>query len=106
MISHYLHQKIRYKINRSFFSGAQYGKTTIFIVKDVFLIRDFFEDTQQMRHEFWHIIDISQSNELKCALDDRNSYLECSSAHFDYEHCVLRLHGSFNDGDHPEDCSF
>ena len=57
MISPYFCQKIPYRMHSSFFTGAQFNKTTMILLLDSCHVYD--EELHKVRNEPYHIIDIS-----------------------------------------------
>ena len=107
MIEPYLVKKIIDRMCASFFTGARYGKKTVFVVKDSkhSLTGSKWMDFR-MKHTYYNIIDISNifSFAFITACNNPDSVLRCSNEHYDFVHCILTL-TSFriidDDGDIP-----
>ena len=92
MISKYLAKKIEHKMHLSYFAGIPHKKTTIFILRDTRHNYNFDVVDHRFRNAHFHIIDISDVRED--VLDDDESYLVCSGAHYGFHSCVLKLRPS------------
>ena len=91
MISKYLVKKIEHKMHLSYFAGIPHKKTTIFILRDSRHNYNF-DVIDQFQNAHFHIIDISDVR--ADVLDDEESYLVCSGAHYGFHSCVLKLRPS------------
>ena len=91
MISKYIVKKIEHKLHLSYFAGIPHKKTTIFILRDSRKNYNF-DVIDRFRNVHFHIIDISDVRPE--VLDDRESYLVCSGAHYGFHSCVLKLRPS------------
>ena len=105
MVEHYFRRKTLYKMHSAFFTGAQFGKTTTFLLMDTCHVYD--EGLHKLRNTPYPIIDISSNgSDLPLALDDQESFLQCTNAYIDFDHCVLRLEETWWDDIHdtPSEC--
>ena len=91
MISKYIVKKIENKLHLSYFAGVPHKKTTIFILRDSKHNYNF-DVIEQFQNAYFHIIDISDVRPH--ILNDRESYLVCSGAHYGFHSCVLKLRAS------------
>ena len=88
-------------MSNSFFTGAQFGESTAFVIMDPKspLRRDNAVTSNNWR-EFRHynIIDISAYNGTfrTCFARGKAVTLQCSGRHYDFAHCILTLHNGFN----------
>ena len=86
-VSNYIVKKIEHKMHSLFFAGAPHGKTITFILQDS-KHNYTFDVIQRFEGAHFHIIDIS--NITPRILNDNDSYLMCSGAHYDFHSCVLK----------------
>jgi len=110
------HRKILFRMSNSFFTGAQFGETTIFVIMDSnsFLRGDNVVASNALRefrlaNKYYNIIDISVYNGTFQTIFARGSgtTLRCSGRHCEFTHCILTLHNGFHCGIHNIyiDCS-
>ena len=91
MLSKYITKKIEHKLDLSYFAGIPHKKTTIFILQDTKHSYNF-DVIEQFHNTHFHIIDLSDVRPH--ILNDRESYLMCSGAHYGFHSCVLKLRAS------------
>ena len=87
-ISKYIVTKITSNLHLSYFAGFPHGETTTFILRDSKHNYNF-DVVERFKNAHFHIIDISDVTPR--ILNDRNSYLMCSGAHYGFHSCVLKL---------------
>ena len=88
VVSKYIVKKFVSKLYLSYFAGAPHGETATFILQD--LKHNYnFDVLEKFKEAHFHIIDISDVTPR--ILNDRNSYLMCSGAHYGFHSCVLKL---------------
>ena len=75
----------------SYFAGAPQGKTTLFILQDS-KHNYTFDVLEKFQSVHFHIIDISDVTPQ--ILNDRDSYVMCSGAHYGFHSCVLQVRKS------------
>ena len=94
MIELYFVKKIIDRMCASFFTGARYKETTVFVIKDSkhSLTGSTWMDFR-MTHRYYNIIDICNifSFAFIMALNDKFSVLCCSNEHYDFVHCILTV---------------
>ena len=88
LVSKYIVKKIDSKLHVSYFAGAPHGETTTFILQDSKHNYNF-DVLEKFKGAHFHIIDISDVSPR--ILNDRDSYLMCSGAHYGFHSCVLKL---------------
>jgi len=96
-------RKILFRMSHSFFTGAQFGESTSFVVLDskLPLRRNNAAISNKWReftraNKYYNIIDISMYDDTFRTCFARGSAvtLRCSGRHYDFTHCILTL----NDG--------
>ena len=99
------HRKILFRMSKSFFTGAQFGESTAFVIMDSkSLLRGDNDVTNNNWREFrrankyYNIINISMYNGTFQTRFARGSAvtLRCSGHHYDYTHCILTLNDGFD----------
>ena len=101
----FFHRKILFRMSNSFFTGAQFGKSTVFVIVDS---HSFFTDLAntnrwrefRLANKYYNIIDLSRYIGTFRPYFNRGSAITllCSSRHYDFNHCILILHNGFNCG--------
>ena len=91
MVSKYIVRKIEHKLHLSFFAGIPHKKTTVFILQDSKHNYNF-DVIEKFQNVHFHIIDITDVRPQ--VLNDKESYLMCSGAHYGFHSCVLQLRAS------------
>ena len=105
----FFHRTILFRMCNSFFTGAQFGKSTVFVILDSnsFLTADNVVASNNWRefrlaNNYYNIIDISGYNGTfrTCFHHGSGTTLRCSGRHYDFIHCILTLHNGFHCGNH------
>ena len=98
-------RKILFRMSNSFFTGAQFGESTTFVIMDSksplrgdnAVTSDNWQEFR-LANKYYNIIDISMYNGTFRTCFARGSAvtLRCSGRHYDFTHCILTLHNGFN----------
>ena len=103
-LEYLFHRKILFMMSNSFFTGAQFGESTVFVIMDSnsFLRGDNVVTSNNWRefrlaNKYYNIIDISVYNGTFQTWFARGKAvtLQCSGRHYDFTHCILTLHDGF-----------
>ena len=98
-------RKILFRMCHSFFTGAQFGESTSFVVLDskLPLRRNNAAISNKWReftraNKYYNIIDISMYDGTfrTCVARGSAVTLRCSGRHYDFTHCILTLNDGFN----------